>query len=185
MSGISGFEMGVETIRRAAAVHPISDLQIEYSLISRGIEDGILQACRELGIAITAYGVLSRGLISGHWQKEGAASDFRRMSPRFQPGNVDRNLALVDALRHVAAAKNATVAQVAIAWVAAQGDDIVPLVGARRRDRLTEAMGALDLVLSPADLAAIEQAVPKGAAAGERYAPAQMAHLDSENRPSH
>ncbi len=175
-------EVGAETIRRAAAVHPICDLQIEYSLLSRGIEDRILPACRELGIGITAYGVLARGLIGGHWNKSDAAGrgDFRASSPRFQPGNIDRNLALVDALRTLADARGVTVAQIAIAWVAAQGEDIVPLVGARRRDRLAEALGALPVSLSAADLAAIERAVPKGAAAGTRYAEAQMAHLDSE-----
>jgi len=174
-------EVGSQTIRKAAAVHPIADLQIEYSLISRGIEDDILGTCRELGIGITAYGVLSRGLISGHWRKEGAgATDFRTHSPRFQGENVDRNLALVDALRKIADAKGVTVAQIAIAWVAAQGDDIVPLVGARQRTRLQEALGSLGVVLNAGDLAAIERAVPKGAAAGERYAAAQMAHLDSE-----
>jgi aryl-alcohol dehydrogenase-like predicted oxidoreductase len=174
-------EVGAATIRRAAAVAPISDLQIEYSLLSRGIEDAILPTCRALGIGITAYGVLSRGLISGHWQKGGAgAGDFRTATPRFQDGNVDRNLALVAALRRVAEAKGVSVAQLAIAWVAAQGDDIVPLVGARRRDRLAESLGALDAALTPDDRAAIEAAVPKGAAAGGRYAPAQMAHLDSE-----
>jgi len=174
-------EVGAETIRRAAAVHPIADLQIEYSLISRGIEDGILDTCREMGIAITAYGVLSRGLISGHWTKDAAgAGDFRAHSPRFQEGNVDRNLALVEALRKLADERGVTVAQIAIAWVAAQGKDIVPLIGARTRERLTEALGALDVVLTPADLEAIERAVPRGAAAGDRYAAAQMAHLDSE-----
>ena len=174
-------EVGAETIRRAAAVHPICDLQIEYSLISRGIEDRILPACRELGIGVTAYGVLSRGLISGHWQKDAAgAGDFRAHSPRFQGENADRNLALVDRLRAIAEAKGASVAQVAIAWVAAQGSDIVPLVGARRRERLDEALGALKLRLTDAELAAIERAVPKGAAAGARYAAAQMAQLDSE-----
>jgi aryl-alcohol dehydrogenase-like predicted oxidoreductase len=174
-------EVGSETIRRAAAVHPICDLQIEYSLMSRGIEDGILAACRNHGIAVTAYGVLSRGLISGHWQKGAAgAGDFRSFSPRFQDGNVEKNLALVEALRKVADAKSVSVAQIAIAWVAAQGDDIVPLIGARRRDRLSEALGAIDVVLSQADLAAIERAVPKGAAAGTRYAAAAMVHLDSE-----
>ncbi|MGE6741694.1 aldo/keto reductase [Allorhizobium pseudoryzae] len=175
-------EMGAGTIRRAATVHPISDLQIEYSLISRGIEDKILPTCRELGIGITAYGVLSRGLISGHWQKDRLTGkgDFRAMSPRFQEGNLDQNLALVDALRQIADDKGASVAQVAIAWVARQGEDIVPLVGARRRDRLTEALGALEVTLTDADLAAIEKAVPKGAAAGSRYAEMQMAHLDSE-----
>ncbi|WP_377296316.1 aldo/keto reductase [Rhizobium sp. SGZ-381] len=176
-------EMGAETIRRAAAVHPIVDLQIEYSLISRSLEDKILPVTRELGIGITAYGVLSRGLISGHWQKtrDTQGRDFRAMSPRFQEGNIDRNLALVDALRAIAKARGVSVAQIAIAWVAQQGDDIVPLVGARRRDRLAESLGALDLVLTGEDLAAIEQAVPKDAAAGSRYAEAQMAHLDSEH----
>ena len=179
-------EMGVETIRRAASVHPISDLQIEYSLVSRGIEEAILPICRQLGIGITAYGVLSRGLISGHWQKGAIGnSDFRAYSPRFQDGNLERNLALVEALRTVADAKGASVAQIAIAWVAAQGSDIVPLIGARRRDRLSEAIGALDVALTPEDLAMIEKAVPKGAAAGDRYPAAQMALLDSErNKPS-
>ncbi|SAL55507.1 aldo/keto reductase [Caballeronia sordidicola] len=175
-------EVGSETIRRAAAVHPIADLQIEYSLISRGIEDTILDTCRALGIGVTAYGVLSRGLISGHWQASQnlAGSDFRAHSPRFQGENAERNLKLVDALRRIAEAKNVSVAQIAIAWVAAQGQDIVPLIGARRRERLTEALGSLGVALSADDLAAIEQAVPKGAAAGDRYAAAQMAHLDSE-----
>lgn len=176
-------EVGAETLRRAAAVHPISDLQIEYSLISRGIEDEILPVCRELGIGVTAYGVLSRGLISGHWQKAaGAADDVRSHSPRFQGANADANLALVEALREVAGRMGASVAQVAIAWVAAQGADIVPLVGARRRDRLAEALRAADLALSAHDLAAIERAVPKGAAAGERYPAPMMADLDSERR---
>ena len=179
-------EVGPETIRRAAAVHPIVDLQIEYSLISRGIEDGILETCRELGIGITAYGVLSRGLISGHWTKDRATpGDYRAHSPRFQDENVDKNLALVDALQKIAEAKGVTVAQIAIAWVAAQGNDIIPLVGARRRDRLAEALGALEVTLTPVDMAAIEKAVPKGAASGTRYAEAQMAHLDSESRHQH
>jgi aryl-alcohol dehydrogenase-like predicted oxidoreductase len=177
-------EMGAETIRRAAGVHPICDLQIEYSLISRGIEDEILPTLRALGIGVTAYGVLSRGLISGHWQAGTAMAkgDFRSLSPRFQGENAERNLALVEALRRVAEAKGASVAQVAIAWVAAQGTDIVPLVGARRRDRLAEALGALDLTLGADDLAAIERAVPKDAAAGERYPARAMADLDSERK---
>lgn len=178
-------EVGAETIRRAAAVHPICDLQIEYSLISRGIEDEILPACRELGIGITAYGVLSRGLISGHWSPDKTGpGDFRAHSPRFQEGNVARNLTLVAALRRVAEAKGVTVAQIAIAWVAAQGEDIIPLIGARRRDRLEEALAAAEVTLTPEDLAAIEQAVPKGAAAGDRYPAAQMGQLDSERRAS-
>ncbi len=174
-------EVGAGTLRRAAAIHPICDLQIEYSLISRTIEDAILPACRNLGIGITAYGVLSRGLISGHWRKNSAgAGDFRSVGPRFLGENVDRNLALVEALRAVAAERHASVAQIAIAWVAAQGDDIFPLIGARRRDQLSEAMGALDIALTPIDIAAIERAIPKGSAAGERYGAAQMKDLDSE-----
>ena len=174
-------EVGAETLKRAAAVHQVSDLQIEYSLISRGIEEAILPVARELGIGITAYGVLSRGLIGGHWTKDGAvAGDIRRMTPRFSGDNVDANLRLVEALHGIAQTKGATVAQVAIAWVRAQGRDIVPVVGARRRDRLAEALGSLDFTLSLSDLALIERAVPKGAAAGERYAPMQMAQLDSE-----
>lgn len=175
-------EVGAETIRRAHAVRPVADLQIEYSLISRGIEQEILPTCRELGIAITAYGVLSRGLLSGHWSpgREVAQTDFRAHSPRFRGENLARNLALVEALRAVAEARGATVAQVAVAWVLAQGEDVVPLVGARSRDRLQEALGALDLELTAEDLRGIEAAVPPGAAAGERYAPQQMAMLDSE-----
>src|SRR5262249_22616442 len=151
------------TVRRAQAVHPISDLQIEYSLISRGIEKEILPTCRELGIGITAYGVLSRGLISGHWTKErdapqgSAVRDFRTLSPRFQGENLAITLALVEKLRAIATQLGVSVAQVAIAWVAAQGAahraSIVPLVGARRRERLTEALGSLDVKLSAEDLA--------------------------------
>jgi aryl-alcohol dehydrogenase-like predicted oxidoreductase len=174
-------EVGADTLRRAAAVHPIVDLQIEYSLISRGIEARILPTARELGIGITAYGVLSRGLISGHWRKDGiAAGDLRAHSPRFQGANADANLALVEALRQVAAAKHVSVAQIAIAWVARQGDDIIPLIGARRRDRLAEALGSLDVALTAQDMAEIERAVPKDAAAGTRYPSVAMADLDSE-----
>jgi pyridoxine 4-dehydrogenase len=174
-------EVGSDTIRRAHAVHPICDLQIEYSLISRGIESEILKTCRELGIGITAYGVLARGLISGHWSKErSAAQDFRRHSPRFQGENLDSNLALVEKLRAIAGEVGASPAQVAIAWVAAQGKDILPLVGARRRDRLSEALGALAVKLTPAHLAALAKAFPPGAAAGARYPEAQLAHMDSE-----
>jgi aryl-alcohol dehydrogenase-like predicted oxidoreductase len=175
-------EVGAETLRRANAVHPISDLQIEYSLLSRGIETEILPACRELGIGITAYGVLSRGLLSGHWSADRAIGngDFRAVSPRFQGENLDHNLALVDALRTVAETRGCTVAQAAIAWVAAQGTDIVPLVGARRRDRLGESLAAMEPELTAEDHAALEKAVPAGAAAGQRYGDAQFAQLDSE-----
>lgn len=174
-------EVGAETIRRAAATAPITDLQIEYSLISRGIEDEILPTTRELGIGITAYGVLSRGLISGHFtaDRQLGANDFRAMSPRFRGENLRHNLNLVEALRKIAEQKGASVAQTAIAWVLSRGEDIVPLIGARSRDRLTEALGALDVTLDAADLTAIEEAVPAGAAAGDRYPAAQMAHLES------
>lgn len=176
-------EVGAETIRRAARVAPIVDLQIEYSLVSRGVEAEILPTLRELGIGMTAYGVLSRGLISGHWSKarsEGVGRDFRALSPRFQGENLETNLKLAEALGAVAEAKGVTTAQAAIAWVASRGDDIVPLIGARRRDRLAEALGALDVRLTAEDLAAIEAAVPADAVAGTRYAEAMMAHLDSE-----
>jgi aryl-alcohol dehydrogenase-like predicted oxidoreductase len=175
-------EAGAPTVRRACAVHPICDLQIEYSLVSRGIESEILPTCRELGVGITAYGVLSRGLISGHWSADRAASpnDFRAHAPRFAPGNVERNLAIVEALRGVANSRGATVAQIAIAWVLGRGTDIVPLVGARRRDRLQESLGALQLKLSDDDVARIEAAIPKDGLAGGRYAPPVLAMLDSE-----
>ncbi len=175
-------EVGAETIRRAHAVHPISDLQIEYSLISRGIEADILPTCRELGIGITAYGVLSRGLISGHWTADRSGKDFRNMSPRFQGANLDSNLALVERIRTIATELGASVAQVAIAWVLAQGADIVPLVGARRRDRLSEALGAFVVRLTSMHLADLARAIPPGAAAGARYPEAQLVHMDSERR---
>lgn len=172
-------EVSAATVRRAQAVHPICDLQIEYSLISRGVEREILPTLRELGIGLTAYGVLSRGLISGHWGKERAGEKyFRAALPRFQGANLDANLALVEQLRRIAQEKGASVAQLAIAWVLAQGYDIVPLVGARRRDRLAEAGGALKVDLSVNDRAALEE-LAKGVA-GTRYPSEQMAGLDSE-----
>ncbi|MGW4082324.1 aldo/keto reductase [Streptomyces sp. NPDC004822] len=175
-------EVGAETIRRAAATAPVTDLQIEYSLISRGIEAEILPTTRELGISVTAYGVLSRGLISGHFTRDRqlAAHDFRAHSPRFQGDNLRHNLDLVEALRKIAERKGVSVAQIAIAWVLSRGEDIVPLVGARTRERLTESLGALDVTLDEADLTAIEEAVPPGAAAGDRYPAPQMAHLGTE-----
>jgi pyridoxine 4-dehydrogenase len=174
-------EVSAETIRTAHAVHPISDLQIEYSLISRSVERSILPTLRELGIGLTAYGVLSRGLISGHWTADRSGErDFRAMSPRFQGENLTKNLALVETLRTLATAKGVTVAQLAIAWVLAQGPDIVPLVGARTRPRLSESLGALNVHLSAPDLAAIERAIPPDAAAGDRYMRQAMVDLDSE-----
>ncbi len=175
-------EVGVESIRRAAAVATISDVQIEYSLLSRGPEQAILPTLRELGIGLTAYGVLSRGLLSGHWalNREIGNGDFRGALPRFHGENLAANLRLVEELGRVAAELGATTSQVAIAWVAAQGSDIVPLVGARRRDRLEESLGAAELTLSPEVLARIEAAIPAGAAAGGRYMDQQMHLLDSE-----
>ncbi|MEW2518066.1 aldo/keto reductase [Actinacidiphila alni] len=175
-------EVGAETLRRAASVAPIADVQIEYSLFDRGIEREILPTARELGTGITAYGVLSRGLLSGHWspQRGVAEGDFRAHSPRFSAENLDRNLGLVEALRKVAEGKGITVAQAAIAWVLSRGDDIVPVIGARRRDRLAETLSALEVDLTESDLADIERAVPSSEVAGTRYPTAQMAHLDSE-----
>jgi len=175
-------EVGAETIRRAVATHPICDVQLEYSLISRGVEATILPACRELGVAVTAYGVLSRGLISGHFSvdRELAPDDFRARAPRFSAANRAHNLALADELRTIAEAKDATVAQTAIAWVLARGEEIIALVGARTRERLAEALGALQLKLDADDLAALERAIPPDAAVGERYPQPQMATLDSE-----
>jgi pyridoxine 4-dehydrogenase len=176
-------EVSTATIRRAAAVHPIADLQIEYSLIMRMIEIDILPACRELGIGITAYGVLARGLISGHWSRERRnQKDFRAASSRFAGDNLDHNLALVEALRKVAAARGVSVAAIAVAWVLAQGKGVVPLVGARKRAQWAESSAADAIVLTEADLAAIEAAVPAGAAKGDRYPAQAMAHLDSERR---
>jgi aryl-alcohol dehydrogenase-like predicted oxidoreductase len=179
-------EVGAETIRRAHAVHPVADVQIEYSLISRGIEEEILPTCRELGIGVTAYGVLSRGLLSGHWSTEREASltphDFRASAPRFQGENLERNLELVETLRAVADEKDATVAQLAIAWALSRGEDVVPLVGARTRERLAESLGAVEVELTQHDLTRIENAVPIDAVAGERYHAEQMAILDSERR---
>ncbi|WP_432070031.1 aldo/keto reductase [Streptomyces sp. AA1529] len=176
-------EVDAATVRRAQAVHPIADLQIEYSLISRAVEADILPTLRELGVGLTAYGVLGRGLISGHWTpgRTAGPGDMRGSSPRFSEGNVEHNLTLVEALRPVAEAKGCSVAQLAIAWVAAQGDDIVPLVGARTRERLAEALPATELTLTTEDLAAIERAVPPGAARGDRYPSALMAGLGAGN----
>ena len=153
-------EVDAKTIERAAAVHPITDLQIDYSLISRRIEGDILDTCRRHGIGITAYGVLARGLISGHWQKDAqkVAGDARWQDPRFQGENLEKHMTLVGVLQDLADAKKASVAQIAIAWVAAQGEDIFPIVGARRRERLQEMLGAADVNLTPDDLTVINRA---------------------------
>ena len=175
-------EVGADTLRRAQAVHPICDVQLEYSLLERSIEDRVLPAARELGIAVTAYGVLVRGLLNGEWRPDRALAptDIRAHSPRYGGANLEHNLALVETVREVAQALGASVAQVAIAWVLSRGEDVVALVGASRRDRLTGALGALEVTLDEGSLAALERAVPRGAAAGERYPQAAMAQLDSE-----
>ena len=174
-------EVGSETIRRAASVCPIADLQIEYSLAVRQIETSILETCRELGIGITAYGVLARGLISGHWSKERlAGQDSRKLASRFQADNLDHNLARVEALKDFARARGITMAQLAIAFVLKRDPMIVALVGARTRSRLAESLGAVSVTLSDEDLAALETLCPPGAFAGERYGSYALAHLDSE-----
>ena len=174
-------EVGAATIRRAHAVHPVSDVQLEYSLMSRGIETSILPACRELGIGITAYGVLSRGLLAGQLPDPKAKGDMRALRmPRFQPENLPHNLALVETLARTAAALGRTAAELAIAWVASRGSDIVPLIGTRRRAGLSEALAALELRLDSTTLAEIEAAVPSEKVAGTRYDAPQMGHLDSE-----
>lgn len=164
----------------AHGTHKISDLQIEYSLISRGIESEILPTCRELGIGITPYGVLSRGLISGHGPRRARASAASAATPHASRAPISTPTWLSSRSSVVADAMGASVAQIAIAGVAAQGDDVVPLIGARRRDRLAEALGALDVTLSPADFAALARAVPADAAQGERYPASALAFMDSE-----
>jgi aryl-alcohol dehydrogenase-like predicted oxidoreductase len=171
-------EVGPETLRRAHAVHPIVDLQIEYSLISRGPEEQIFPVLAELGIGVTAYGVLSRGLLSG--STPAARGDFRAYLPRFKGENRERNERLVEALRALAAEKGISQVQLAIAWVLAKGRNIVPVIGARKRTQLEESLGSLRVELSPEDLARIEEAVPASAVAGTRYDEHQMRALDSE-----
>ncbi len=172
-------EVGAETIRRAHAVRPVAELQIEYSLMSRAIEAEILPTVRELGISVTAYGILSRGLLSRDTARP-ADGDLRARFPRFQPGNLERNLTLLDTLEAIGQERGLTAAQLAIAWVAAQGEDIVPLIGTKRRSRLAKALAALDVTLSADELAAIEAAVPADQVAGDRYDRPQMRALDSE-----
>jgi len=171
-------EVGVETIRRAHGVHPIHDLQIEYSLISRGPEEKIFPALDEFGIAVTAYGVLSRGLLSGSVPT--GKNDLRAFLPRFSGDNFTRNRALIERLN--AAAKNLgiTPTQLAVAWVLAKKPNVIPVIGSRTRTQLSESLGALDVKLSPAEIKSIENAIPAGAVAGTRYAEQQMTHLDSE-----
>jgi pyridoxine 4-dehydrogenase len=173
-------EVGAQAIRRAQAVCPVAALQIEYSLMSRGIEDGLLPVVRDLGIGVTAYGVLSRGLLSPATARLSGPADPRGRFPRFRDQNSERNLALVGALEKIAQDRGVTTAQLAIAWVLARGADIIPLIGTKRRDRLAEALGAVEITLTAGELAAVEAAVPAAAVAGERYDEHGMASLDSE-----
>lgn len=177
-------EASAATVRRAHAVHPIADLQFEYSLFSRGIETEILPTLRELGIGLTAYGVLSRGLLTDGALTGRSLGGFRSHLPRFRAENLRQNLALVEALRGVANGRGVTVTQLAVAWVLAQGTDIVPVIGARRRESLQEALDAARIELTPQDVGEIERAVPASAVAGDRYPAEQMAILDSERNRS-
>ena len=171
-------EVGAETIRRAAAMHPVSDLQIEYSLISRGPEAKIFPALDELGIGVTAYGVLSRGLLSG--SQSAGAGDIRNRMPRFNSENMPQNQELVARLKQVAAARAITAPQLALAWVLAKRESVVPVMGARKRTQLTECLAALDVRLTAEEMAQIEAAVPPEAVAGTRYDAHHMQSLDSE-----
>jgi aryl-alcohol dehydrogenase-like predicted oxidoreductase len=174
-------EAGPDTIRKAHAVHPISALQIEYSIVSRSIEERILPVVRELGISITAYGVLSRGLLSSApVVPDRSKGDYRAFLPRFQPDNLKKNQVLVNALSEIAKRKHCSLAELAIAWAMARGPEIIPLVGARKVARLEEALRATSVRLSSSDLAEIDQSAPPGSVAGDRYGAEQMAHLDSE-----
>jgi aryl-alcohol dehydrogenase-like predicted oxidoreductase len=175
-------EASSETVRRAHAVHPIAALQIEYSLVSRSVEADILPTLRRLGISLVAYGVFSRGLLTGHAPSRDSAAqgDIRAHFPRFQGENLTRNQEWIARLREIAQRKGITVAQLAAAWALARGSDIIPLVGARRRDQLAESLKSFEESLSADELAAIERAVPQDSVAGDRYGPEQMLALDSE-----
>ena len=177
-------EASAETIRRANAIHPIAALQIEYSLVSRSVEAEILPALRELGISLVAYGVFSRGLLTGHVPSAGSASqgDIRAHFPRFQGENLERNQQLILRLQDIALKKRVSVAQLALAWILSKGKEIIPLVGARRRQQLAEALETLAISFSADEIAIIERAVPLGSVAGDRYGREQMAVLDSERR---
>jgi aryl-alcohol dehydrogenase-like predicted oxidoreductase len=177
--GIS--EAAPATVRRAHAVHPVSAGQYEWSLFTRDLEDEVLPALRELGIGVVAYSPLGRGFLSGRITSpdDFGEDDFRRNHPRFTGENFARNLELVDRVRELAASKGATPSQLAIAWVLAQGDDVVPIPGTKRRSYLEENLGALDVELTSEDLAAIEEVTPRGSVAGARYNPEMMANVNA------
>ncbi|ONF65528.1 aldo/keto reductase [Amycolatopsis keratiniphila] len=173
-------EAGPETIRRAHAVHPVTAVQTEWSLWSRDIENEVVPVCRELGIGLVPYSPLGRGFLTGRFKskEDFADGDFRQMTqPRFAEGNLERNLAIVDALRALAEQKGVTAGQLALAWVQAQGDDVVPIPGTKRRKYLEENVASVGLKLTAEDIAAIEEAVPADAVAGERYPEASMRML--------
>jgi aryl-alcohol dehydrogenase-like predicted oxidoreductase len=173
-------EAGIETIRRAHKVHPITALQTEYSLWSRDPEDGILDVCRELGIGFVAYSPLGRGFLTGQIKSfdDLAPDDYRRNSPRFQGQNFKKNLELIRRTEAMAAEKGCTPAQLTLAWVLAQGEDIVPIPGTKRRKYLEENVAALDVVISPQDRKRIDEIAPKGVAAGMRYPESAMAAVN-------
>lgn len=171
-------ELGAETISRAQRVHPIADVQLEYSVISRGAETQILPLCEQLGIGLTAYGVLSRGLLTG--SQPAATNGFRKHLPRFSGQNLVHNQKLVEALNRLAETKHISTSQLCSAWALAKGDRIVPVIGARTRQQLADALGAFQIVLTPDDIARIEQAVASHGVAGTRYGEPQMRLLDSE-----
>lgn len=177
-------EASSDTIRRAHAVHRIVALQIEYSLVSRSVEGDILPTLRELGIGMTAYGVFSRGLLTGHIPSRESASqgDVRAHFPRFQSQNLERNQQMISRLQELARNKGVSVAQLALGWILTKGNDIIPIPGARRREQLTESLECLELSFSSDEIAAMERAVPEGSVAGDRYAAEQMAVLDSERK---
>ncbi|PYQ11526.1 MAG: aldo/keto reductase [Acidobacteria bacterium] len=172
-------EAGPETLRRACKVHPITALQSEYSLWSRDVEDGAIAACRELGIGFVAYSPLGRGFLTGQIKRfeDLAPDDWRRGSPRFQGANFDKNMEMLRHVEQLAAEKGCTPSQLALAWVLSRGKDIVPIFGTKRRKYLAENLGALEFRLDERDLRRIEQVAPKGAAAGDRYAPALMQYI--------
>ncbi len=173
-------EAGAQTIRRAHAVHPITALQTEYSLWTRDPEDELLSLCRQLGIGFVPYSPLGRGFLTGHIRRSEdlAPDDFRRLSPRFQGENFQRNLDLVSRVEKIATQKGCTASQLALAWVLAQGENIVPIPGTKKRKYLEENVASIDITLSKEDLALINDAAPKGAAAGLRYPKAAMQSLN-------
>jgi aryl-alcohol dehydrogenase-like predicted oxidoreductase len=177
-------EVGPQILRRAHGVHPITAVQSEYSLWSRDPEDGILDACRELGVGFVPYSPLGRGFLTGQIQRfeDLEPDDYRRSSPRFQGENFQKNLDLVARIREIATSKGCTPAQLALAWVLAQGEDLVPIPGTKRRKYLEENLGALDVTLTADDLKRIDEIAPKGAASGPRYSEAMMASITSVNR---